>query len=479
MSVTNGIGRRRLHVAAALLLGVALALPARGQEPPAGAQAALEDRVRAVAAELRCPVCQNLSVADSPSDMAEEMRGLIREQLAAGKTPEEVKAYFLEKYGDWILLSPRARGLGLLVWLGPFAAAGAGLVVAGLAIRRWAGRPRRAPPAVTGALLEQVRREVQEEEPAPADEAALSTPLEAERARLYGALRELDFDHHAGKLSDEDYAEMREAYEARAAAVLAALAAEAAKAAGRPRGKATAARGAAPRSATAREATAQPHRWRRAAGGAFLLAFGVAAGVFLTTSLRPRPDGTASITGDFLTGTGRGGMSAGGGAAMPMGGTAMGGDGAAVGPVMAAVREYRARLEKDPRDLEALLGLAELNIERQDIGQAIEYYKRVLEVDPGHPHALAHFGQILSQGGHLDQALAAFDRALAREPQERFALWNKGWALYEGKRDYAGAIDAWERLLATGLPPDDAKRVEGLVGEARKKMARTPGGRRP
>src|SRR5438132_380631 len=58
----------------------------------------LEDRTRAIANELRCVVCQNLSVADSPSEMAQQMRGIIREQLEAGKSPQEIKNYFVSKY---------------------------------------------------------------------------------------------------------------------------------------------------------------------------------------------------------------------------------------------------------------------------------------------------------------------------------------------------------------------------------------------
>lgn len=99
------------------VLGLALATPS-----PVWGQADLDEQVRAIAAQLRCPVCQNLSVADSPSELAREMRNLIREQLRTGKSGEEVKAYFVTKYGDWILLAPRPRGLSLFVWVGPFRA---------------------------------------------------------------------------------------------------------------------------------------------------------------------------------------------------------------------------------------------------------------------------------------------------------------------------------------------------------------------
>src|SRR5213593_2842948 len=89
-----------------------------------------EETVHEVASQLRCVVCQNLSVADSPSEMARQMRDVIRERLGRGETPDQVTTYFVDKYGDWVLLAPRPRGFNLLVWLLPFAGLvlGTGLV---------------------------------------------------------------------------------------------------------------------------------------------------------------------------------------------------------------------------------------------------------------------------------------------------------------------------------------------------------------
>ncbi len=81
----------------------------------------LERRTREVASALRCPVCQGLSIADSPSELAIEMKGLVREQLASGKSPEQVQAYFIDKYGEWVLLAPKPSGFNLLVYLLPAA----------------------------------------------------------------------------------------------------------------------------------------------------------------------------------------------------------------------------------------------------------------------------------------------------------------------------------------------------------------------
>ena len=126
------------------VVGATLALSAaRGQtatQPPA--DSALEARTSAVASQLRCPVCQGLSIQDSPSELAQSMRAVVRDQLAAGRTPDEVKAYYVSKYGEWILLAPKPSGFNLVAYLLPvLVVLGGGLVIA-LAVRRWTGGPR-------------------------------------------------------------------------------------------------------------------------------------------------------------------------------------------------------------------------------------------------------------------------------------------------------------------------------------------------
>jgi cytochrome c-type biogenesis protein CcmH len=134
----------------------------------AGAAAAVpvdETTVHDVAAQLRCVVCQSLSVADSPSETANQMRGIIRERLAAGESPAEVRAYFVEKYGEWILLAPPKAGFNLLVWVVPFAGLGLGLVLVAVVLRRWSRKiPPGAPAGVDPALRERIRREMSETE---------------------------------------------------------------------------------------------------------------------------------------------------------------------------------------------------------------------------------------------------------------------------------------------------------------------------
>ena len=97
----------------------------------------LEEKARQVASELRCPVCQGNSIQDSPSELAQEMKGVVRDQLASGKSPDEVKAYFVAKYGEWILLEPKASGFNLVAYLLPVVMIAVGGLVIWRAVAKW------------------------------------------------------------------------------------------------------------------------------------------------------------------------------------------------------------------------------------------------------------------------------------------------------------------------------------------------------
>ena len=150
-----------LTLLALTLLG-ALAAPASAQLP---ATAVSEELVQEVAAQLRCVVCQNLSVADSPSEMANQMRAIVRERLRAGERPEQVVQYFVDRYGEWILLAPRRQGFNWLVWLFPVAAVAVGLTVVAVVLRRWTLRAARGaagkPETLYPAMRERIRRELE------------------------------------------------------------------------------------------------------------------------------------------------------------------------------------------------------------------------------------------------------------------------------------------------------------------------------
>ena len=119
----------------------------------------LEAQVFDIARELRCPVCQAESVADSSSPTSLEMRNIISERLQAGDSRAEVIEYFRTRYGDWILLSPPKRGVHLFVWVVPILAGL--LLVTGLVyyLRRWT-RNAAQPIQADEAELERVRLEL-------------------------------------------------------------------------------------------------------------------------------------------------------------------------------------------------------------------------------------------------------------------------------------------------------------------------------
>ena len=104
---------------------------------PADADSDLEARTTAVAATLRCPVCQGESIQDSPAELAQQMRGVVRDQLRAGKSPEEIKAYFVARYGEWILLEPKMTGLNILLYAFPVMLVIVGLGFVYVLVRRW------------------------------------------------------------------------------------------------------------------------------------------------------------------------------------------------------------------------------------------------------------------------------------------------------------------------------------------------------
>jgi cytochrome c-type biogenesis protein CcmH len=114
----------------------------------ADAPAELEAREARLAAQLRCVVCQNQTVAESNAPLAADMRREIRTQLQAGRSDGDVVAFFEQRYGAFVHYTPPLRPSTWLLWAGPFVGAAAGIATLLAALRR---RGRQAPSAALSA----------------------------------------------------------------------------------------------------------------------------------------------------------------------------------------------------------------------------------------------------------------------------------------------------------------------------------------
>jgi cytochrome c-type biogenesis protein CcmH len=138
--------RRALLIAATTLS--LFAPPAFAQEPPPAPDrplpdAAQEARAQALFDGIRCVVCQHEAIADSPAGIAADMRGLVRDQIAAGRADAEIKQDLVRRYGDFVLFQPPVRAATWLLWFGPFLLIAA---VGALLLARSRRRPAESMP---------------------------------------------------------------------------------------------------------------------------------------------------------------------------------------------------------------------------------------------------------------------------------------------------------------------------------------------
>lgn len=136
-------------------------------------QQTLDQQAHDVGTQLKCPVCQGESVADSPSTIAKQMRGVIRQQLQAGKSESEVIAYFQARYGAQIVWSPQWQGFALLAWLVPIVLLLGGFVLLFFVLRDWhrvapesldnTGTPDAQLSRIDAQELERYRRRLERE----------------------------------------------------------------------------------------------------------------------------------------------------------------------------------------------------------------------------------------------------------------------------------------------------------------------------
>jgi cytochrome c-type biogenesis protein CcmH len=127
--------KRLFIVIAALLTMAAASDPAERLPDPAQ-----EARARHIFQEVRCLVCQNESIDDSEADLARDLRAIVRQQVAAGRTDAEVRAFLVDRYGEFVLLKPPFSIGNLALWLGPLAALLLGASMMAALLRR------RTPP---------------------------------------------------------------------------------------------------------------------------------------------------------------------------------------------------------------------------------------------------------------------------------------------------------------------------------------------
>jgi tetratricopeptide (TPR) repeat protein len=268
--------------------------------------------------------------------------------------------------------------------------------------------------------------------------------LDEEKQVALAAIRELEFEHAAGHVSDTDFAELRARYEGETAAILTEL------------DRLGPAEPPAPRIA-ARE----PRRsaWRHPAVlggmGVLLVVFGIAVGAGIVRYTEPDPMAGQPQPGSRPL------------AVLPRE--------APGGQEVPSARNAPAVTPGNPLPPEMLHGMlqaARSSLAQGRYSEAIAAYQAVLKRDPNNVDATTHLALILAVGGgpeHADRALEILDRALTTDPSYLPALLYRGQILYEAKHDVAGAVRSWEKFVALSPPGEDRDRVAKMIREAQAK----------
>ncbi|MCR5872951.1 cytochrome c-type biogenesis protein CcmH [Phenylobacterium sp. J426] len=133
----------RLRALLAIAFG-ALSIAAASDPAERLPDPAQEARAREIFRDVRCLVCQNESIDDSEAELAKDLRALVREQVAAGKSEGEVKQFLTQRYGEFVLLTPSFNAWNLALWIGPFV-----VVLAGIALLLMRLRARGPEPELS------------------------------------------------------------------------------------------------------------------------------------------------------------------------------------------------------------------------------------------------------------------------------------------------------------------------------------------
>ena len=148
-------------ISVALFLVLSLCVPMAGTAAVVD-ETELDIQTREIAKTLRCTVCQTENIWESGAGLAKQMRDVIRERLAQGQSPEAIRAYFLSRYGDYILMQPPKQGVNWVIWVAPFLLLFVGGVFLYREVMRWV---REDQPIVDTPppLDEQARRRIDQE----------------------------------------------------------------------------------------------------------------------------------------------------------------------------------------------------------------------------------------------------------------------------------------------------------------------------
>jgi len=262
--------------------------------------------------------------------------------------------------------------------------------------------------------------------------------LETKRV-AFRALRELEFEHGAGHVSEDDYRELRARYEGEAAEVLSKL--------DRLGPRPPVPLSPAPTRGSYGSWWRHPMAVALAAVG--LIAFGIVLGTNLARNTAPDQAAGRPMPGS-----------------RPL---------ATLTPPSPSGTRDSARGPIAPEMLRGMLAAARQSLFEGRYSEAIAAYQAVLKRDPKNVDAITHLGLIVAIGGHADAALESFERALALDPNYPPALLYRGQVLDEAKHDTEAAIQSWEKFVAVAPAGEDRERVRALITEARERAARPRG----
>lgn len=137
------------------------------------------------------------------------------------------------------------------------------------------------------------------------------------------------------------------------------------------------------------------------------------------------------------------------------------------------LRAYREILARDPKNVAAAISAGNLLYDAQRYSEAIGYYQQGFAGNPSDINVSTDLGTALWYTGRADDALAQYAKSLAINPTHAQTLFNVGIVRNDGKRDHAGAVEAWEKLLASNPAYPDATRVRSMIADARQKVTST------